>query len=329
MQASVVVSTYNRRDLALRTAASLLQQNDPSSEYEIIVVVDGSTDGTAEALRALSPRLRILEQENRGPAAARNTGARAAAGELLIFLDDDMACVPELVREHVAAQISHDHAGGEEIAGLSPIVGMGAIYLAPDNPSTLAAEHFNRGLGAWYLRQRDQPNEKWPENVWSFANTSIRRDVLWRAGGFDERFRKREDGELGVRLRATGVRQKFVGGAVAYQRCDKSAGDLVRDAEKFASADLLFLQTHPGAMPHDYWRLARGETFWKRRLRLLLLAHPELADLVLAPLCTLGERFRPLRQAAVRALLLRCGLHWFHRVIELSGESAEHWLEEK
>ena len=329
MQASVVVSTYNRRDSVLRTALTLLQQDFPFSEYEIIVVVDGSTDGTAKVLRALDPRLCVLEQENRGLAGARNTGARAATGELLIFLDDDMACVPELIGRHVAAHFSRDHAGGVEIAGLGPFVGMGAIYVAPDNPRNLAAEHFNRGLGSWYLRQRDHPGEAWPENVWSLANTSIRRDVLASAGGFDERFRMREDGELGVRLRAMGVRQKFVGGAVAYQRCDKSAGELVRDAEKFAAADLLFMRTHPDAMPHDYWRLARGETFWKRRLRLLLLAHPELADLVLAPLCALGERFRPMRQAAVRALLLRCGLHWFHRVIELSGESAEQWLEEK
>ena len=336
MLVSIVVSTYNRRDVALRTAHTLLQQKFPSSEYEIIVVVDGSADGTAEALRALGPRLCVLEQENRGPAGARNTGARAATGELLIFLDDDMTCVPELVREHVAAHFSVEHADGEEIAGAAgamagagAIAGLGAIYVAPDNPRNLAAEHFNRGLGAWYLRQGEHPGEAWPENVWSFGNTSIRRALLERAGGFDERFRMREDGELGVRLRAMGVRQKFVGGAVAYQWCDKSAGALARDAEKFAAADLLFMRTHPDAIPHDYWRLARRDAFWKRRLRLLLLARPEMADVALAPLCALGERFSPLRQAAVRALLLRCGLHWFHRVIELSGKSAEQWLEEK
>ena len=98
MQASVVVSTYNRRDVVLRTARTLLQQEFPASEYEIIVVVDGATDGTAEALPELGERVRVVEQANRGLAGARNTGARSACGELLIFLDEDMEGGPELVR---------------------------------------------------------------------------------------------------------------------------------------------------------------------------------------------------------------------------------------
>ena len=326
MQASVVVSTYNRRDLALRTARTLLQQDCPLSEYEIIVVVDGSTDGTAMALRGLSPRVRVLEQENRGLAGARNTGARASNGELLIFLDDDMVCAPELVREHIAAHHTNRQAGSADESAES--VGLGAIYAAPDSPCRLAVEHFNRGLGAPYLRQRDHPGEAWPENVWSFGNTSIRRAVLERVGVFDERFRMREDGELGVRLRAAGVRQRFVRGAVACQWCDKSPGELVRDAEMFAAADLLFMQTHRDAVPHDYLRRLRGDQHWKQRLRLLLLSNRETADLVLAPLCALGERIAPLREIAVRALLLRCGLHWLHRVAELSGRPAREWLEE-
>ncbi len=323
MLASIVVPTCNRRESVLRTVRTLLRQNFPASEYEIIVVVDGAADDTAKVLRALGPRVCVLEQENRGPAAARNRGARAASGELLIFVDDDMACVPELVAEHIAAHRANQQAGCAEI------VGMGAIYAAPEGPRRLAAEHFNRGLGAPYLHQRDQPGEEWPENVWSFGNSSIRRAVLERAGGFDERFRMREDGELGVRLRAAGARQKFVAGAVAYQWCDKSPGELVQDAEKFAAADLLFMQTHPNATPHDFLRRVRWEGHWKGRMRLLLLAHPEMADVALTPLCALGERFAPLRELAVRALLLRCGLHWFHRVVELSGRSAEEWLTER
>ena len=233
-----------------------------------------------------------------------------------------MACVPELVREHIAA-----HAANRQ-AGSADIVGLGAIYAAPDSPRRLAVEHFNRGLGVPYLRQRDHPGETWPENVWSFGNSSVRRAALERTGGFDERFRTREDSELGVRLRAAGVRQRFVRGAAAYQWCDKSPAELVQGAEKFAAADLLFMQTHPGTVLHDYLLMARRDGRWKRRLRLLLLSHPELADVALAPLCALGERIAPLRAAAVRALLLRYGLHWFHRVVELSGRSAREWLQE-
>jgi GT2 family glycosyltransferase len=316
MQASVVVSTFNRRDVVLRTVSTLLQQDCAPGEYEIIVVVDGSVDGTAGALRSLplQSRLRVIEQENRGLAGARNTGLRAATGELLVFLDDDMSCGPTLVREHIAA-----HVGQEDI------VGLGAIYVAPDNPPRLVAEYFARGFGGAYLRQRDHPDEPWPEGVWSFGNTSIRRAVLMQAGGFDERFRMREDAELGVRLLAAGVRPRFVAAAVAYQWCDKSTRDLVRDSEGFAESDHLFMRTHPDKT-HDFIRRIEQDRRWKRSLRLLLAGHPEIADALLAPLCAIGERFysvRALRALAVRALQIRCGLHWYHRLLELDAEVAK------
>jgi len=322
MQISAIVPTYNRRELLLSTVRTLLRQEYSAAEYEIVVVVDGATDGSSEALRPLQSgeRLRIVAQENRGLAAARNTGARHAHGELLVFLDDDMECVPQLLAEHARAHESRENGG---------IAGLGAIYVSPENPPNLAAEYFNRGLGAPYIRQRERPGDPWPENAWSFGNTSIRRAAFERAGGFDERFRMREDGELGVRLRAVGVRQQFVSSAVAYQWCAKSAAELVSDAASFAEADLLFFRTHPGEMPHDFLPAMRREGEWKRQLRRRMLAHPRLADLALAPVCALGEALpgiTPLREAAVRALMVRCGLRWFHRLAELSGHSAEDWL---
>jgi hypothetical protein len=168
--------------------------------------------------------------------------------------------------------------------------------------------------------------------VWSFGNTSIRRAVAMAADGFDERFRMREDGELGVRLLNTGVRQQFVRGAVAYQRCGKSPGELVRDAEAFAASDLLFMRTHPGKAPHEFLQRIQLDGRCKRLVRRLLVAHPEMADLALAPLCALGERCdaaEAVRELAVRALLMRCGLHWYHRLLELSGTSPAEWTQEK
>jgi len=322
---SVVIPTVNRRDSVVRTVSTVLRQNLPASEYEVIVVVDGGTDGTTHALRGLGaePQLRVLELEtNQGPSTARNVGLSAASAELLVFLDDDIICTPDLLCAHVAT-----HA---EMAGRSEIAGLGAIYVAPEHPPSLAAESFLRGLGAVYLRHRDYPEEPWPENAWSFAITSIARAVLERVGGFDERFRKREDGELGVRLLEAGVRQKFVGSAVAYQWCGKSARQLVNDAEEFAECDLMFLRMHPGSSPHEGLSHIRQDRPWKRRAREILVQRPALVDLVLAPLCAPGEWRRvpwPLREVAVRALLLRCGLHWYHRLLEVSGTSPEDWIQ--
>ena len=90
---SIVIPTANRPHSVVRTVRSVLQQDLPASEFELIVVVDGPDDGTAAALRSgdAGGRLRVIQlSENRGPSAARNAGWRAADGDLIIFVDDDM-----------------------------------------------------------------------------------------------------------------------------------------------------------------------------------------------------------------------------------------------
>lgn len=305
----------------MRAVSTVMRQDFPACDCEIIVVTDGASDGTVEALRQETKSLvRVLEfEENRGPSAARNAGWRAASGELVIFLDDDMICSPGLLRAHVAA---HERNGNSEM------VGMGAIFIAPGDPPSLASELFLRGLGAEYERHREYPEEPWPGNAWSFANTSVAWTILDRVGGFDERFRKREDGELGVRLLKAGVRQHFVNNAVAYQSCNKSARQLVRDAEVFAECDLLFLREHPGCIPHELVSHIRQEASWKRWVRAMLVRRVAMADLLLAPLCAMGEWSGTpglLRKAAVRSLLFRCGLHWYERFLQSSGTRPEDW----
>lgn len=94
---SVVIPTHNRAGLLLEALRSVLVQIPPDAE--VIVVDDGSTDGTAEALAALGERegdrLRTIRQDRRGVAGARNTGIRAACGRRLAFLDDDDLWTPD------------------------------------------------------------------------------------------------------------------------------------------------------------------------------------------------------------------------------------------
>ena len=84
---SVIIPTYNRCAILERAIESVLGQT--FTDYELIVVDDGSTDETADLLDRYRNRVKVIRQENRGVSAARNTGIRASKGELVALLDSD------------------------------------------------------------------------------------------------------------------------------------------------------------------------------------------------------------------------------------------------
>src|SRR5262249_51175789 len=84
---SVIIPTYNRRKLLQETLDSVWAQS--FTDFEVIVVDDGSTDGTEDVLKPQQDRLKLIVNEHLGPGAARNAGARVAKGQYLAFLDSD------------------------------------------------------------------------------------------------------------------------------------------------------------------------------------------------------------------------------------------------
>lgn len=315
MRVSVIVPTFNRRDLAIRAVSRLLLQNFPAAEFEIIVVVDGSTDGTADALRSLAPssHLRVIEQENLGPSAARNAGYRAAQAELLIFLDDDMLCDPELLAAHVAA---HNETGR--------MVAFGALFLSVDTPPSLAAECFRREIGAFHLKWTQRSGAEWRITDCVFSNASLSRSLLEEAGGFDETFRVREDLELGTRLFGLGVRPHYIANAITYQYYEKTSDRLIRDAEAFAVGDVMFARKHPQVAIEGQVNWLAQQPHWKRRVQRLAASVPSLTDLFLAPICGLSEaliRVPAFCKLGVRALQWRRRVHWLHKVLELDAQA--------
>ncbi len=96
---SVVMPAYNARTYLRQAILSVLEQDYPN--VELIVVDDGSSDGTAEAAESYGDRVRVLRQKNRGPAAARNLGMRSSSGSLIAFLDADDVWLPGKVTAQV------------------------------------------------------------------------------------------------------------------------------------------------------------------------------------------------------------------------------------
>jgi len=124
---SAIIPTYNRASLVRRAVESALEALLP--EDEVIVVVDGSTDGTLEALARYGDRIRVLTTPRAGVSAARNLGMRQAAGELVAFLDDDDQWMPDKMQLQRAvmesrpdvvlcfSDFAHRTVDGEEIHG--------------------------------------------------------------------------------------------------------------------------------------------------------------------------------------------------------------------
>src|SRR4051812_18673502 len=107
---TVVIPTYNRKESLFVTLRALEKQTLGRDLFEVVIVSDGSTDGTRQAVEAAQfPfRVRVMEQPNSGPSTARNFGARAACGKVIVYLDDDIEPLPDFLNVHAQGHAIDD-----------------------------------------------------------------------------------------------------------------------------------------------------------------------------------------------------------------------------
>jgi len=288
-----VVPTHNRREvLVSRTLPALFRQNLAASEYEIIVVVDGSTDGTAQAVRGLrsSAPVKVLEQPNRGPSAARNKGIEASKGDLVLFVDDDIVCSPSLLKQHLEAH-----------AGQGDVVVYGPISIAPETPPSLLRYTIEEWYQDYYRHIESQGGLRWPQDDYLISNSSIPRSRLAECGGFDEDMPAKEDYELGLRLWKAGIKFTYLPHARAYEYYRKPSGRVLhRDGEGFGRSEVLLSRKHPEYRPYSTLAALGKSHGWRRWWRNFYVGLPAAPVSLLAPAiwtCDKLCRFPVMRRA--------------------------------
>ena len=230
---SIVIPTYNRRDVLVEVLDNLAQCTREGFTTETIVVDDGSTDGSREAV---SGRKEILYfgQENSGPATARNRGTEAASGRFVLFLGDDIIPDRNLLTVHMAALRKEPEVSVLGYVGWDP-----AIPVTP----------FMRFLTDSGI-QFDFANITDPENVsWQYfytANISLARKWLLDES-FDQKFRWAcvEDVELAFRLAEKGLRIVYRPEATGLHRHAITLQSYLRRCIQSGKSAVLFHQKHP------------------------------------------------------------------------------------
>lgn len=252
---SVVIPTYNRAALLRRALGSVWRQT--FTDFEVIVVDDGSIDGTVEYLRTLGGRVRWLSQPNAGPGAARNLGARAASGEYVAFLDSDDFWFPWTLE--VYDEVRRRHGSPSVVVG-RPFVFKDESEAEATCKSPLRAEAF-----ADYFASGDR--WRW----WGASSFVVRRDRLEQAGGFACGQINGEDADLMLKLgTAAGFVQVSEPHTFAYR---EHAGNLTRDFARLLRGSLhLLRQELGGAYPGGAGRSPERRRILTRHLRPVALA---------------------------------------------------------
>ena len=237
---SVVVCTYNGEATLRDCLDGLLKLDYP--DYEVIVVDDGSTDGTA-AIAAAYP-YRVVSTENRGLSAARNTGLAAATGDVVAYTDDDARPDPDWLTLLALTFRTTDHAG------------VGGPNLPPAGDGAIADCVANAPGGPVHVLLSDREAEHIPG-----CNMAFRKECLEEVGGFDPRFRTAgDDVDLCWRLQERGWTLGFNPAAVVWHHRRNSLRMYWRQQRGYGRAEALLERKWPERYN------APGHLAWSGRL---------------------------------------------------------------
>jgi GT2 family glycosyltransferase len=204
---------------------SLLRLRYPAGRVELLVVDNGSRDGTADVLRRYGDRIMRLEESTRGPGAARNAGVRSAEREVVAFTDADCQVDPDWLTALVAP-LEERRVG---IAG-------GIIRALPPANDV---ERFGE-----LIHDHRLAIDVFKPPYAITMNWASRRAVLDELGGFDERFRRCEDVDLSYRMTQAGYTLAYAPEAVVYHHNEETLAGLFREGFAHGFHGVLALKHH-------------------------------------------------------------------------------------
>lgn len=182
-QISIIIPAYNAEQTVRRALDSVLAQ--AYADVEILVVDDGSTDGTADVVRGYGEKVRLIQQGNAGAGAARNRGVAEARGEFIAFLDADDAYLPGRLEKGRAPMLADDTIAMTHCQ---------CLLCYPDGREEISGKRFRS-------MQLFRPERMLHPLYQSTPSATLRRSVFLELGGFDETLQTREDHDLWLRVR--------------------------------------------------------------------------------------------------------------------------------
>jgi glycosyltransferase involved in cell wall biosynthesis len=245
LRLSVVVPTRDRKEKLLTCLEALGRQSILSQEFEVVVVDDGSSDGTKEGIesRTFPFALQYLRQDRAGPGAARNLGLEHAVGELVLFIGDDIVADERLLEEHLLAHAISTDPGTAVL---------GHIDWPDDMPRNAVMEYVCGDAALQFAYTLIPRLPSLDHRFFYTSNISLRRQFLLDAADagvrFDPCFRHAafEDSEFAFRLMPRGLR-------IRYAENARATHDHRMDLDRFAGREfsagemaVIFYRKHPG-----------------------------------------------------------------------------------
>jgi glycosyltransferase involved in cell wall biosynthesis len=210
---SVLLPTFRRLDALERTLSALEEQTQSQEDYEVIVVDDGSRDGTEAFLQNFAASTGLLFtylvlKENGGPARARNFGLSRCRAAVVLIIGDDIEPAPNLVAIHFRFHEQHRDIG---------YALLGHVSFPEELEPSVFMSWLEQGGRKYFFNYQDLvPGQEAGPLFFYTCNVSVKKALLDRTGWFDESFpyASHEDLELGYRLAAKGMKMIYEPGAV-------------------------------------------------------------------------------------------------------------------